>query len=75
MTKVSIKTVEFVKKIVERHVPDIDHKLLHVNTRQQMEKLIIQMIEKKKITPTLLTISALATSWNDILYMRSNTHN
>jgi hypothetical protein len=76
MVKVDEDTIINIRKIVKRHVPNIPHHpILHIDTRKQMEKVIIYLIEKEQINPTLLTLNALASDWNNVLHLRANSLN
>lgn len=75
MTKLEPETISYINKIVNNHVPDINHPLLHVNVRKQMQKSIVELVEQEKIKPTLLTLTALAKNWDDVLHLRAITRN
>lgn len=74
--EVDQEVVAYVRKIIKQHVPDIKHHpILHINTRTQMEKVLLYMIENNQLKPTLLPLTALCSNWNNVLHLRAMSLN
>lgn len=67
---VSNSTYSIITAVAAQYVPDSQHELLHVNTYDAWVKMIVNMVEKGSIKPSMAVIVKLALNWETLLTLK-----
>ena len=63
-------TRENISKYVNEHVPEGIHEHYHVNSREHVEQIIENLIERNVIDNKETTIEAVCLCWSEFLYKK-----
>ena len=72
---VEYSVLEALDNLAERYIPEGQHELLHVNSREVWKDMMIQLIERKAVPLKLSYFTRCAVSWEALLTNRYITLN
>jgi hypothetical protein len=62
-------------KLAIRHIPEGQHRSLHVNVREYWKKLMLELIETESIKPRLSILTKCAIHWEALLAQKISIQN
>ena len=62
-------------KLAIRHIPEGQHRILHVNVQEYWKKLMLELIETESIKPRLSILTKCAIHWEALLAQKISIQN
>lgn len=67
---VSNSTYSIITAVAAQYVPDKEHELLHVNAYDAWVKMVVNMVEKGLVKPSMTVIVKCALNWETLLTLK-----
>lgn len=66
---------EVLEDLAERYIPEGNHRMLHINSREAWKELMVVMLEEKLVAKKLSIITKCAIKWETILVQKISIQN